>query len=1054
MYRNIWRGAGVLMVVAVTLGGLVWPALAAKVSSEGDKRNVENDQLPAGVEFVTEAGGIREYRLANGLKLLLVENRVAPVATVCVLYRVGSRNEAVGYTGSTHLLEHMMFKGTPTFNKEKNTQIAATLQKIGADFNATTWYDRTNYYETVPSDQIELAIRMEADRMRNSLIADADRQSEMTVVRNELERGQNEPALVLDEAVYATAFREHPYHHPTIGWRADVENVPTARLKTFYNTFYHPNNAAAIIVGDFDRASTIELVSKYFGAYPATKEPIPEVYTDEPEQQGERRLTVRRAGELPLVQLAFHTPGVLGQLNVLSNEELATRAANPPTENDIYPLVVLSAAMSSGVTSRLYQALVEKQLAVSVNTGADQFRDPGLFNIYVTVRPEVEPKKVEEVVLAELGRAAKEGLTDAEVEKAKQQIIAHVAYNRDGTFNVASQISEAEAVADWRFYKDYDKNIARVTRADVQRVTGKYFTEDNRTVGHFIPKHTGNTTGGNGDGGGAQPHGLKSAHTSHANARAFMPHGWKYYRDPEGVEASEGGEPEFERETGAGGSATSSIEPEGARGANEINAVVEPTAQARRGSSKPKQGGSTTPQAKEQQPVSPRGDKSSDAATPNTPASVGQSNFAARVKRTQLPNGATLLVLENTATPTISIHGSLRAGAYFEPRDKPALARLTAEMLERGTRRRSKLELASELESVGADIDFSADPFAVNISGRSLSKDFPRLINILSEELREPSFPAGELEKLKQQTIAAIREQQSNTGQRAYERFTQLIFDAANPFFRPSGEQLIKSITSITVEDVRRFYTEHYGGRSLILAVAGDVKTPAVEQQFREAFGTFDGPKSVDINVTDPQPQAAARREMVLLKDKANVDILIGSAAPLRRDTEDYYAASLANSALGESTLSSRLGLQVRDKEGLTYGIGSRFRAPSLAAGPWYISVSVNPNNVEQAINSATNVLRDYVKNGIRPDELADEKSSAIGGFKVSLSTNAGLASALWNAEFYHLGPDYVDRYPQLIQAVTVAQANAAIRKYFRPEQLTVVVAGDMESAKPTTPQK
>src|ERR687893_2500192 len=223
-------------------------------------------ELPAGITFVTEADEIQEYRLNNGMKVLLVENRVAPVATIMVLYKVGSRNEAVGYTGSTHLLEHMMFKGTPTFNKERNTQIAATLQKIGADFNATTWYDRTNYYETVPSDQLELAVKLEADRMRNSFIADSDRQSEMTVVRNELERGQNEPVLVLDEAVYAAAFREHPYHHPTIGWRADVENVPTARLKEFYDTFYHPNNATAIVVGDFDEAHALALVAKYFGA--------------------------------------------------------------------------------------------------------------------------------------------------------------------------------------------------------------------------------------------------------------------------------------------------------------------------------------------------------------------------------------------------------------------------------------------------------------------------------------------------------------------------------------------------------------------------------------------------------------------------------------------------------------------------------------------------------------------------------------------------------------------------------------------------------------------
>jgi len=188
----------------------------------------------------------------------------------------------------------------------------------------------------------------------------------------------------------------------------------------------------------------------------------------------------------------------------------------------------------------------------------------------------------------------------------------------------------------------------------------------------------------------------------------------------------------------------------------------------------------------------------------------------------------------------------------------------------------------------------------------------------------------------------------------------------------------------------------------------------------------------------------------VLLQDKANVDILLGSAAPLRRDAGDYYAATLANGALGESTLSSRLGLQVRDVEGLTYGIASRFGAPTLAAGPWYIAVSVNPGNVERAISSALGVLREYVEHGVRADELEDEKSSAIGSFKVSLSTNAGLASALWNAEFYRLGLDYVERFPQLIHAVTAEEVNAAIRKYFRPDHLTVVVAGDIEAARTT----
>jgi zinc protease len=983
-------------LVVVALPSLLPPASAEEVKAEGDTTAVQSEQLPTGVTFVTEADGIREYKLANGMKVLLVENRVAPVATVLVVYKVGSRNEAVGYTGSTHLLEHMMFKGTPTFNREKNTQISATLQKVGADFNATTWYDRTNYFETVPSDQIELAIKLEADRMRNSLIADADRQSEMTVVRNELERGQNEPSEVLDEAVYAAAFREHPYHHPTIGWRTDVEGVPTVRLKAFYDTFYHPNNSTAIVVGDFERGHTLELVHKYFGAYPASANPIPQVYTEEPPQQGERRLVIRRAGELAIVQIAFHTPGVLGQNNVLSNEDLAKRAMNPPAQNDIYPLVVLSNALSRGVTSRLYQALVEKQLAVNVNSNADQHRDPGLFNVSATVRPGVEPKQVEETILSELRRAGEQGLTGAEVEKAKQQILAQVAYDRDGTFNIAEQMSEAEAVADWRFYKDYAANISRVQPADVQRVARLYFTEDNRTIGHFIPKGAGQTAMAGETGpvidaaGGSGPTGPIADGPSGLFCR-----GVQFYREP-GVTVEPFETKAKEARDGGGDDA------------------VEQNKSAAQASSK------------------------------------SGSDFASRTVRSQLPNGSTLLVLENHATPTLAVRGSFRAGSYFEPRDKPGLARITAEMLERGTKKHSKLEIASALESVGAHIDFSTDPFTVNIIARSLSKDLPLLMHTLSEELREPAFPQDELDKLKQQTIAEIQEQQASTGFRAYERFTQLAFDPANPFYLPAGQKLISSINSITVDDVRRFYAEQYGGRSLILSITGDVNASEVRRQFEESFGSFAGPRNVDINVTDPAQITTARREVVLIKDKASVDIYLGSAAPLRRNAKDYYAALLANSALGESTLSSRLGLQVRDKEGLTYGINSRFRSPGLAAGPWLIGVSVNPQNVEKAINSTVGVLRDYVQNGIRVEELADEKSSAIGSFKVGLASNAGLARALWNAEFYNLGADYLDRYPQLIQAVTVEEVNAAIRKYFRPDQLTVVLAGDYQASMPS----
>ncbi len=418
---------------------------------------------------ITELDGITEYRLdANGLKVLLLPQTSAPVVAFMVVYRVGSRNEAVGHTGATHLLEHMLFKGTPSYNKQNGTQIAAVLQKQGAVFNADTWYDRTRYYEMLPSDQLELALHLEADRMRNSFIADEDRQSEMTVVRNELERGENEPSRVLDQRLWAIAFREHPYHHPTIGWRSDVEGIPTERLKEFYDVYYHPNNAAAILVGDFDEAHALHLIAKHFGPIPPSPHPIPPMYTVEPPQEGEQRLVLRRPGQLGVVEVAWRIP----------------EAKHP----DAVVLAVLDHILSAGVTARLYQALVETQLALDESAHSTHLIDPGLFTIEATLNPGVEHAEVERVIYEEVEKLKTAPVSEAELSKAKNIINTQMVYQRDSAMSIVRGLSEAEVVTGWQDYVEFPKQVEAVTPADIQRVANEYFTEDNRTVGWFIPK--------------------------------------------------------------------------------------------------------------------------------------------------------------------------------------------------------------------------------------------------------------------------------------------------------------------------------------------------------------------------------------------------------------------------------------------------------------------------------------------------------------------------------------------------------------------------------------
>ena len=425
--------------------------------------------MPESFKHIKSSGGIEEYQLkSNGLKVLMLQDSSTPVATFMVTYHVGSRNEAIGYTGSTHLLEHLMFKGSRNYNKEKGTAIWDELQNIGAQINATTWNDRTNYFEVVPSQYLEKAISIEADRMRYSFLRDEDRQPEMTVVRNEYERGENSPFDVLDKNIWATAYQAHPYHHSTIGWRSDIENVSTERLKDFYNIYYWPNNATATVIGDFNVDSTLSLIEKYFGEHSKSEHEIPKVYTEEPQQEGPRRIVVKRTGQAGITAVAHKTPHGL--------------------HNDIHAIHLLGKILCDGKSSRLYQKIVDQGLATSLFMYDFPFKDNGLFITYAFLTPEVSNQKVEEIILDEYNDIINNGVDQEELNRAIAKTRATVAFSRDGSYAVASALNEAIAIGDWEFYTNFLDNIEAVSTENIQLAAKQYLLEDQSTVGWFIPK--------------------------------------------------------------------------------------------------------------------------------------------------------------------------------------------------------------------------------------------------------------------------------------------------------------------------------------------------------------------------------------------------------------------------------------------------------------------------------------------------------------------------------------------------------------------------------------
>jgi zinc protease len=460
MWRNLIEGVLVKLPAFLRLGLLS----GALISLSAGAAAVS----VAGFSYVKSLGGIDEYRLdSNGLDVLLIPDHSAPVVTFMVTYRVGSRNEVTGTTGATHLLEHLMFKGSTNYNDAKGNSVKQYLERVGGLYNANTSFDRTAYFAEVGSEFLEGYIAIEADRMRNLLLREDDRRPEMTVVRNEFERGENDPSEALDKEIFATAYEAHPYHHSTIGWRSDIEKVPIEKLRAFYDTFYWPDNATVSVIGDFKPDAALALVKKYYGVYPKAPNAIPQVYTEEPAQTGPRRVMVKRAGELGVVAVSFKTPAA--------------------TNADLPALDVLGNILSSGKTSRLYRALTDKSLTTAVSAGPYQLRDPSLFSISAYLAPEAKHQQIEDVLRAEIARVSADGVTDTEVATAIRKMSANIAYARDGTASVAEVLNEWIAAGDWTLYSTYPDKVAKVTAADVKRVAQKYLVEDQSTTGWFVP---------------------------------------------------------------------------------------------------------------------------------------------------------------------------------------------------------------------------------------------------------------------------------------------------------------------------------------------------------------------------------------------------------------------------------------------------------------------------------------------------------------------------------------------------------------------------------------
>jgi zinc protease len=413
---------------------------------------------------------VNEYQLDNGLKVLIVEDRKAPTATFQVWYRVGSRNEKTGKTGLSHLLEHMMFKGTKNHGPKT---FAQTIQRAGGTDNAFTSKDYTGYFELLAADRISLPIELEADRMVNLVLTRDAVLSERDVVMEERRlRYDDDPQTLVSEEVFAAAFKNHPYRWPVIGWMSDLKTLNPDDLVNHYKTYYAPNNAVIIVVGDVDRQETMEKIRKAFGAIPAGP-PVQDITTEEDEQKGERRVYVKKEAELPYLLSVYKVPDIMHE--------------------DGFALDVLGSILSDGKSSRLYQSLVyEKQIAISAWAGYEGLsRDPFLFFAGATAAQGKKIEDVERALLDEIEKIKNQPPSTHEVQRAKNQTEASFIMQQDSIYSQARTIGSFEMTVGWKFIDRYLEGIRKVTPEDVSRVARKYLVEEGKTTGILIPLSKG-----------------------------------------------------------------------------------------------------------------------------------------------------------------------------------------------------------------------------------------------------------------------------------------------------------------------------------------------------------------------------------------------------------------------------------------------------------------------------------------------------------------------------------------------------------------------------------
>jgi zinc protease len=899
------------------------------VGAQAPAASTVTASLPAGVERVTSVEGITEYRLANGLKVLLFPDPTKETITVNVTYLVGSSHENYGETGMAHLLEHLVFKGSP-----RHTNIPQELTEHGSRPNGSTWTDRTNYFETFAATDINLewALDLESDRMVNSFIAKKDLDSEMTVVRNEFEAGENSPFGVLLQRTMASAYIWHNYGKTTIGARSDIENVPIDRLQAFYKRYYQPDNAVLLIAGKFDEPKTIALVHKYFAKIARPARTLEPVYTLEPTQDGERSVTLRRVGDTQLVLAMYHVPS--------------------GAHEDYAAIDVLTQVLGDTPSGRLHKALVEAKKASSIFGFGFQWREPGVGMFGAEVRVGSPLEAARDTLLETVEGLSATPPTKEEVERARAQLLKNIELDLNRSDQIGLTLSEPIGAGDWRLYFMHRGRLRKITTEEIQKAAARYFKPSNRTLGMFIPTK--------------QPDRAEIPPTPDVVAML------KDYKGDAAVAAGEAFDP--------------------------------------------------------------------------SPA-----NIENRTARSAAPSGLTMALLpKKTRGATVVAQLALRYGDEKSLMNRTGAAVLAGPMLMRGTTKRTRQQIQDELDRLKARMNVFGGATQANAMIETTRENLAPVLRLLGEVLRDPAFPPDEFEQLRQEQLAGIEQGRSQPPQVAMTAFNRHLgpYPKGDVRYTRTPEEQIADINAATLQQVAQFYRDFYGASNGQLTVVGDFDQKAIAQLATELFGKWKSPRPF-VRVPSVYSDVAPMNQSFPTPDKPNAFFVAGFNLKLRDDHPDYPALLIGNYMLGGGFLNSRLATRLRQKEGLSYGVGSGLNVSSLDEyGRFTATAIYAPQNVEKLEAAFKEEMDRMLKDGFTTEEVAAAKTGYLQSRQVSRAQDNELAGRLNNFLFLDRTLQWDAELEKKIQALSADQINVAMRRHLDPKRITILKAGDFKGTR------